>query len=545
MKIAVAQLNYHIGHFEKNLNQIIEAIDQAKASNADLILFGELATCGYPPRDFLEFNDFIEKSNESLDIIRQHADDIAVVVGAPTINPVPEGKDLFNSAYFFYQKTLLHVQHKALLPTYDVFDEYRYFEPGSDFQTVSFKGKQIALTICEDIWNIDNTNPLYTFSPLDQYEAGSFDLILNLSASPFAQEHTEERRQIVQANAARYNTPVCYANHVGAQTELIFDGGSLVANSSGFIVDEQNFFEPSIAFYEWTDIETQTASNVNPIDEMELIRQALVTGIRDYFAKLGLKQAILGLSGGIDSALVTALATQALGKENVLAVLMPSEYSSDHSISDSVELVNNLGINHQIIPITPVYHALLEQLKPSFGNLPFSIAEENLQSRSRGILLMGISNKLGHILLNTSNKSELAVGYGTLYGDMCGGLSVIGDLYKTEVFALCRHLNKSGHIIPENIITKPPSAELRPDQKDSDSLPDYDILDTILKEYIENRKGPEEIIQLGYDPTLVQRILGLVNRNEFKRYQTAPVLRVSSKAFGMGRRLPIVAKYLN
>lgn len=545
MKIAVAQLNYHIGHFEKNLNQIIEAIDQAKASNADLILFGELATCGYPPRDFLEFNDFIEKSNESLDIIRQHADDIAVVVGAPTINPVPEGKDLFNSAYFFYQKTLQHVQHKALLPTYDVFDEYRYFEPGSDFQTVSFKGKQIALTICEDIWNIDNTNPLYTFSPLDQYEAGSFDLILNLSASPFAQEHTEERRQIVQANAARYNTPVFYANHVGAQTELIFDGGSLVANSSGVIVDEQNFFEPSMAFYEWNDIETQTASNVNPIDEMELIRQALVTGIRDYFAKLGLKQAILGLSGGIDSALVTALATQALGKENVLAVLMPSEYSSDHSISDSVELVNNLGINHQIIPITPVYHALLEQLKPSFGNLPFSIAEENLQSRSRGVLLMGISNKLGHILLNTSNKSELAVGYGTLYGDMCGGISVIGDLYKTEVFALCRHLNKSGQIIPENIITKPPSAELRPDQKDSDSLPDYDILDTILKEYIENRKGPEEIIQLGYDPTLVQRILGLVNRNEFKRYQTAPVLRVSSKAFGMGRRLPIVAKYLN
>ena len=545
MKIAVAQLNYHIGHFEKNLNQIIEAIDQAKASNADLILFGELATCGYPPRDFLEFNDFIEKSNESLDIIRQHADDIAVVVGAPTINPVPEGKDLFNSAYFFYQKTLQHVQHKALLPTYDVFDEYRYFEPGSDFQTVSFKGKQIALTICEDIWNIDNTNPLYTFSPLDQYEAGSFDLILNLSASPFAQEHTEERRQIVQANAARYNTPVFYANHVGAQTELIFDGGSLVANSSGVIVDEQTFFEPSMAFYEWNDIETQTASNVNPIDEMELIRQALVTGIRDYFAKLGLKQAILGLSGGIDSALVTALATQALGKENVLAVLMPSEYSSDHSISDSVELVNNLGINHQIIPITPVYHALLEQLKPSFGNLPFSIAEENLQSRSRGVLLMGISNKLGHILLNTSNKSELAVGYGTLYGDMCGGLSVIGDLYKTEVFDLCRHLNKSGHVIPENIITKPPSAELRPDQKDSDSLPDYDILDTILKEYIENRKGPEEIIQLGYDSTLVQRILGLVNRNEFKRYQTAPVLRVSSKAFGMGRRLPIVAKYLN
>ncbi len=545
MKIAVAQLNYHIGHFEKNLNQIIEAIDQAKASNADLILFGELATCGYPPRDFLEFNDFIEKSNESLDIIRQHADDIAVVVGAPTINPVPEGKDLFNSAYFFYQKTLQHVQHKALLPTYDVFDEYRYFEPGSDFQTVSFKGKQIALTICEDIWNIDNTNPLYTFSPLDQYEAGSFDLILNLSASPFAQEHTEERRQIVQANAARYNTPVFYANHVGAQTELIFDGGSLVANSSGVIVDEQTFFEPSMAFYEWNDIETQTASNVNPIDEMELIRQALVTGIRDYFAKLGLKQAILGLSGGIDSALVTALATQALGKENVLAVLMPSEYSSDHSISDSLELVNNLGINHQIIPITPVYHALLEQLKPSFGNLPFSIAEENLQSRSRGVLLMGISNKLGHILLNTSNKSELAVGYGTLYGDMCGGLSVIGDLYKTEVFDLCRHLNKSGHVIPENIITKPPSAELRPDQKDSDSLPDYEILDTILKEYIENRKGPEEIIQLGYDATLVQRILGLVNRNEFKRYQTAPVLRVSSKAFGMGRRLPIVAKYLN
>lgn len=545
MKIAIAQLNYHIGHFNQNLQAMLDAIDQARSKNADLILFGELACCGYPPRDFLEFDDFIQKSNQTIDTLKSVSGDIAIVVGAPSINPVPEGKDLYNSAYFLYNNEVQHIQHKCLLPTYDVFDEYRYFEPATDFNLVEFKGKKIALTICEDIWNIGNENPLYTTCPLDEYEKEQPDLILNLSASPFSYGHVEERRQIVKANTLRYKTPLFYANHAGAQTELIFDGGSLVANSKGVIVDELDLFKEDIRVYDLHEIEQIDTEQLPEHSKMENMRQALVLGISDYFAKLGLKKAVLGLSGGIDSALVTVLATQALGKDNVKAVLMPSQFSSDHSITDSIELVNNLGIDHNIIEISPIYDQFMEQLSPLFEDRPFNVAEENLQSRSRGVLLMAISNKLGHILLNTSNKSELAVGYGTLYGDMCGGLSVIGDLYKTEVFEMCRHLNKNGEVIPENIITKPPSAELRPNQKDSDSLPDYDILDSILFEYIENRKGPKEIIAMGFDESLVKKTLGLVNRNEFKRYQTAPVLRVSDKAFGMGRRLPIVAKYLN
>lgn len=545
MKIAIAQLNYHIGHFKNNLKVMLEAIEQAKKESADLILFGELASCGYPPRDFLEFEDFIQKSNTTIDALCAASEDIAIVVGAPSVNPVPEGKDLYNSAYFLHEKEIKHVQHKCLLPTYDVFDEYRYFEPATAFKLVPFKGKKIALTICEDIWNIGNENPLYTTCPLDEYEKDQPDLILNLSASPFSFGHIDERREIVRANSVRYKIPLFYANHAGAQTELIFDGGSLVANSKGVIVDELKLFEEDIRYYDLETVEATTKDNIPRHDKMENIRKALVLGIRDYFAKLGLKKAVLGLSGGIDSALVTVLAAQALGKENVKAVLMPSQFSSDHSITDSIELVNNLGIDHNIIEIQSIYDQFMGQLQALFEDRPFNVAEENLQSRSRGVLLMAISNKLGHILLNTSNKSELAVGYGTLYGDMCGGLSVIGDLYKTEVFELCRHLNKEGEVIPENIITKPPSAELRPNQKDSDSLPDYDILDSILFEYIENRKGPKEIIEMGHDAQLVERTLGLVNRNEFKRYQTAPVLRISTKAFGMGRRLPIVAKYLN
>lgn len=545
MKIALAQLNYHIGNFDNNLKTMLSAVEKAKAEKADLILFGELAVCGYPPRDFLEFNDFIQKSEQCIQELKEASESIAIVVGAPSVNPKIEGKDLFNSAYFLFEKEIKAVQHKCLLPTYDIFDEYRYFEPATQFDLVNFKGKKIALTICEDIWNIGNENPLYTTCPLDEYIKEQPDFILNLSASPFAQKHTEERRDIVRANSKRYGIPLFYTNHAGAQTELIFDGGSLVTNAQGIIVDELPFFEEAIRYFELDQLAECKEDNLQEYDNMESIRQALVLGVSDYFKKLGLKKAILGLSGGIDSALVTVLAAQALGAENVKAVLMPSQYSSDHSVTDSIELVNNLGVDHDIIKIKPIYDSFMGQLDPIFEDRPFNVAEENLQSRSRGVLLMAISNKLGHILLNTSNKSEMAVGYGTLYGDMCGGLSVIGDLYKTEVFALCRHINKNGEIIPENIITKPPSAELRPDQKDSDSLPDYDILDEILYQYIEKRQGPKELIQQGFDEALVKRILGLVNRNEFKRYQTAPVLRVSSKAFGMGRRLPIVAKYLN
>ncbi len=545
MKIAIAQLNYHIGNFEGNVAKMLRAVETAKESGADLVCFSELSTCGYPSRDFLEFHDFIRRSEEAVNTLAKAARDIAVVVGSPTVNPVVEGKDLFNSAYFLADGKVIRVQHKALLPTYDVFDEYRYFEPGDEFKVVKFKGKRIALTICEDIWNIGNENPLYTICPMDELMPQKPDLILNLSASPFSYEQARTRIHVVRENVKRYGIPMFYVNHCGAQTELIFDGGSLVMSPNGNIHDELPYFEECIKTYDLEAVMKGERSNEQPKDKMTLIHNAIVLGIRDYFGKLGFKSAILGLSGGIDSAVSTVLAVRALGMENVRVVLMPSQYSSEHSVSDARKLAENLGIVYDIIPIKETYETYLKMLAPQFETLPFNIAEENIQARIRGMILMAMSNKFGHIVLNTSNKSEAAVGYGTLYGDMCGGLSVIGDVYKTETYELANFINKDGEIIPQNTITKPPSAELRPNQKDSDSLPDYEILDQVLYQYIEKRQGPKELVAMGFDEKLVARILRLVNINEFKRYQTAPTLRISPKAFGMGRRMPIVGKYLS
>jgi len=545
MKIALAQLNYHIGNFTGNLQKILASIDRAKDDAVDIICFGELAITGYPPRDFLEFRDFIEKSTTAIEKIRKASDNIAVVVGAPTVNPVPEGKDLYNSAYFIADGEILHVQHKALLPTYDIFDEYRYFEPASTFDIVEYKGQRIALTICEDIWNIANENPLYVTCPLDHMIKQSPDFVINISASPFDFEHAKERIEIVRQNALRYNLPLFYVNHVGAQTEVIFDGGSVVMSRDGRIYDEMAYFEEDYKVYDVERVRQGDQSYERPKDKIKLIHDALVLGIKDYFGKLGFSKAVIGLSGGIDSAVTTALAVIALGSENVRVLLMPSKFSSDHSVDDSVEMCNRYGIQYDIVAIKDIYDTFVNTLNPIFGDLPFNVTEENLQARARGVLLMAVSNKFGNILLNTSNKSEAAVGYGTLYGDMCGGLAVIGDVYKTDVYALAEYINKDKELIPKHIITKPPSAELRPNQKDSDSLPDYDILDKVLELYIEGQLGPDEIIAKGYDEALVKRILRLVNINEFKRYQTAPALRVSTKAFGMGRRMPIVGKYLN
>lgn len=545
MQIAIAQLNFHIGNFEGNLQKMLTAVEKAKSQGADIICFSELATCGYPPRDFLEFEDFIEIAEKTVQDLAKAAQGIAIVVGSPSKNPVVEGKDLFNSAYFLADGEIKFVQHKALLPTYDVFDEYRYFEPANTFDIVEYKGKRIALTVCEDIWNIGNENPLYTICPMDEMISKKPDFILNLSASPFSFTHAAERLRIVRANVDRYNIPLFYVNHVGAQTELIFDGGSIVMSPNGKTYEELPYFEEAIKTYSLEEVMKGEQHQEQDKPKMQLIHDALVIGIRDYFQKLGLKKVILGLSGGIDSAVVAVLAARALGPENVRVLLMPSQFSSDHSVNDAKELAQNLNIQYDIIPIQGIYESYESTLKQHFWATKFGIAEENLQARSRGMLLMAFSNKFGNILLNTSNKSEMAVGYGTLYGDMCGGLSVIGDVYKTEVFELARYMNKDGEVIPENIITKPPSAELRPDQKDTDSLPEYDELDKILFEYIENRKSPQDIIEMGVDEKLVRRVLRLVNINEFKRYQTAPVLRVSSKAFGMGRRMPIVGKYLS
>ncbi len=560
MKIAVAQLNYHIGNFEANFEKMRQAILEAVAQDSAIIIFSELSVCGYPPRDFLEFSDFIKRCDEVVQQLASLSKNIAIVTGSPSINDNILGKDLFNSAYFLAEGKVQQVVHKTLLPTYDVFDEYRYFEPNTDFNVVHYQGKKIALTVCEDLWNVGNDNPLYTVCPMDELIKQQPDFIINISASPFDYNHAEDRKRVLKANCDLYHLPVFYVNHVGAQTELIFDGGSLIMNADGTVCDELPYFEEAVEYFEIQNSNPDSyrhniqkvsvndnlpANNRTVNSKIGLIHDALVLGIKDYFRKLGFQKAILGLSGGIDSAVVICLAEKALGKENVWAVLMPSQFSSDHSVNDAVQLAENLGVKHDTIPIKNGFDTLLETLQPQFKDLPFGLAEENLQARIRGNILMALSNKFGYILLNTSNKSEAAVGYGTLYGDMCGGLAVIADIYKNEVYELARYINSGSEIIPENIITKAPSAELRPNQKDSDSLPDYDVLDQILFQYIEQRKGPKELIAMGFDAALVTRILKLVNTSEYKRYQTPPILRISSKAFGMGRRMPIEGKYLS
>ena len=547
MKIGIAQLNFMIGDFLGNVDKMKIAIEQGIAANADLLLFSELSVCGYPPRDFLEFHHFIKQCEQTIqDLCKLAGDKIAIVVGAPSKNPQKDGKELYNSAYFIEHGKIKHITHKTLLPTYDVFDEYRYFESNKTFDLISFKGKKIAITICEDIWDTGKENPMYRINPVAELAKLQPDILLNLSASPFHAHQAKDRVNVVRKNASTFQLPVFYCNTVGAQTELIFDGGSLVMNAKGELIDEMPYFEECVRFYDLESIEQTPISLNNEQDKnsIKLMHDALVCGIKDYFQKLGLKKAILGLSGGVDSALVLTLAVRALGNKNVLSVLMPSQFSSAHSIDDSIKLAENLDTPYKIIPVKEVFEMYEKTLKPHFENKPFDVTEENLQARIRGNYLMALSNKFGFILLNTTNKSEAAVGYGTLYGDMCGGLAVLADVYKTQVYDICRYINLEKEIIPEHILTKAPSAELRPNQKDSDSLPDYAVLDKILYQYIEQRLGPDEIAAVGFDADLVKRILRLVNRSEFKRHQTPPILRVSTKAFGSGRRMPIVGKYL-
>lgn len=560
MKIAIAQQNYHIGNFESNTNKIIEAIQVAKSRGAELVIFSELAVCGYPPRDFLEFDDFINKSLAAVEAIAQHTENIGVLVGSPERNPRIEGKDLFNAAFLLYNKEVKAVAHKTLLPTYDVFDENRYFEPAFEWNVMTFKGKKLAVTICEDIWNIDD-DKLYRISPMDHLMEQQPDLMINLSASPFDYTHDVGRKATVKENVLKYKLPMFYCNCVGSQTEIVFDGASLVYDARANLCGQLPMFEESIAFFELQQDGTITGDvleqasqfpgsellpeTFQPSLNLHQVHDALVTGIKDYFDKMNFKQAIIASSGGIDSALTLALAVKALGKENVRAILMPSQYSTGHSVSDAEALSKNLGNPYDIVPIKNIFDQFLAELKPIFNDLPFSLAEENIQSRVRGNLVMAIANKFNYILLNTSNKSELATGYGTLYGDMAGGLGVLGDCYKLQVYELSKYINRFGEIIPENIITKPPSAELRPGQKDSDSLPEYDILDPVLYQYIERRQGPNEIKKMGFNPALVDRVLKMVNMNEYKRNQFCPIIRISPKAFGVGRRVPIVGKYLS
>jgi NAD+ synthase (glutamine-hydrolysing) len=566
MKILLAQQNYHIGNFERNRDKIIEGIRKAKEEGAELVLFPELSICGYPPRDFVEFNDFINQCYATIDEIKQHTSEIGVLVGSPAWNPRKEGKDLFNAAFLLFENEIKGEIHKTLLPTYDVFDENRYFEPAFDWKCLEFKGKKLAVTICEDIWNLGD-NPLYRTTPMEKLIGERPDYMLNLSASPYNYAQDTVRKSIMEAHVAKYNLPMLYCNTVGAQTEIVFDGGSLVYDINGRLVKEMKYFEEDYAVVDMNELckkvdkpapskkyyysanevgkETDTLHYLTDEKNIHEMHGAIILGVRDYFQKMGFKKATLGASGGIDSAVVQAVASEALGKENVHVLLMPSEFSSDHSVSDAEQLSKNLGNQYDIVPIKDIYNSFINTLDPVFKGAPFGIAEENIQSRVRGNLLMALANKFGYILLNTSNKSELATGYGTLYGDMAGGLSVLGDMYKMQVYAMAKYINREREIIPANIITKAPSAELRPNQKDSDSLPEYPVLDKVLYQYIELRKGPKEIIALGFDPALVARILKLVNTNEYKRNQFCPIIRLSSKGFGVGRRLPIVAKYLS
>lgn len=542
MKFALAQVNVHIGNFESNFQKFVGLINSAKSKDVDVIIFPELAICGYPPRDFLDYQHFVKQCDLYIAKLAKECVSITAIIGSPSFNIHKEGKALHNSAYVLADGTIKNIIHKSLLPTYDIFDEYRYFQPAPQLSCIEINGKKIALTICEDLWNTDDQK-LYVQSPMDVLINEQPDLMINIAASPFDYNQNEKRKNVLKWNAKKYNLPLLYVNNVGAQTELIFDGCSMALNSDAEIIAESKMFEEDLLIIDSTELSTKKSSEEKNIDSIELIHDAIVLGIKDYFQKSGFKKAVLGLSGGIDSAVVAALAARALGNENVLGVLMPSQYSSDHSVDDAIALADNLKIQHQIIPIKDVYHTYKSSLSITFEGLAEDLTEENLQARIRGVLLMAVSNKFGNILLNTSNKSEAAVGYGTLYGDMCGGISVIGDVYKTQVYALANFINKDQIIIPVNTIEKAPSAELRPDQKDSDSLPDYDILDEVLDLYIEHSISKDELIDMGFDKALIDRITSLVNRNEYKRYQTPPILRVSSKAFGMGRRMPIVAKY--
>jgi len=551
MQIALAQLNYIVGDISGNSQLILKQIEKATANGTDLIVFSELSICGYPPLDLLERRAFVESSLAAIeDIATLVPEELGVIIGGPEINSEDEGKLLYNSAFFLNNGKIKNVFRKSLLPTYDIFDEYRYFEPNKDFSILKFKNKKIAVTICEDLWDDQpdekefSRSRLYKIHPLEEMMAHGPEAVINIAASPFSAGKHNIKKQIFTDKAKKHALPVIMVNQIGANTELIFEGGSFIASPDGNIYHQLALFENDYYEFDLDDIKSNKNQIIkNNYDRIALIHDALVLGIRDYFIKSGFNKATLGLSGGIDSAVTLALAEKALGNEKIHVLLMPSQYSSNHSIEDSVLMADNLGIKYSIIAIEDIFNLYKDALTPIFQNLPEGTAEENIQSRIRGTLLMALSNKLGNILLNTSNKSETAVGYGTLYGDMAGGLSALGDVYKNDVYKLAKHINLEKEIIPQNIIAKPPSAELKPDQKDSDSLPDYDTLDEILDLYIEKQIVSDQIIEMGYDKTIVNKITRLVNINEYKRYQTPPILRISSKAFGIGRRIPIVGKY--
>jgi len=544
MKIGIAQLNAVVGDFPGNVKRLLAAYRECLEKGAELVITPEMSLTGYPPRDLVFKSQFVPKCLQALDYLAGEVREVPLLVGYVDFDTDHRpGKPFRNAAAWLESGEVKHRIWKTLLPTYDVFDERRYFEPGEKSEAVPWKGKRIGITICEDIWSEDFLHrPLYDRDPVEELCAAGLDLLVNLSASPFQLGKPAMRRELISNVAKSAGVPLVYCNSVGGNDQLVFDGHSLVAHADGAIAAEMAGFEEQIRV-----IDPFLSDAVEPITDppdAEQLYRALVLGLRDYVTKCGFSSVCMGLSGGIDSALTAVIAADALGPENVRGLTMPSPYSSHGSVDDSFALAGNLGIRCDEVPIHGAFDAVKAAMAPIFGDRPEDVTEENMQARIRGLLLMALSNKENHLLLTTGNKSELAVGYCTIYGDMCGGLAVISDLPKIRVYEICRWINREREIIPWNTIDKPPSAELRPDQKDQDTLPPYEILDAILELYVEQHLATDEIIARGYEENTVRWIQRRVDLNEWKRQQAAPGIRVTSKAFGMGRRMPIVQRFI-
>jgi NAD+ synthase (glutamine-hydrolysing) len=552
MRLALAQLNFTVGAFHATFRKVEGAVTRARESGADLVVFTELATTGYPPRDLLNHDSFVQASEDLLRQIATLTDDhLGIVIGCVTRNTAGDGKPLFNSAALCHRGVIVGRHHKTLLPTYDVFDEDRYFEPGRALEPFEFKGRRVGLTVCEEIWNDRDFWPkrLYPGDPVCELANRGADLLINISSSPFSLGKPALRADMIQAEARKNAVPIVYVNQVGGNDELIFDGQSIAFDAAGTLVVRARQFEEDFIVCDvpcrgrpWSIPPQLAGTSASPEEEAY---GALILGLRDYVTKCGFSRVVLGLSGGIDSAVAAALAAGALGAEHVTGVAMPARYSSAHSVRDAEALARNLGIRYEKIPIDYVFQSYLDALDPVFSNYPPDVTEENLQARIRGGILMALSNKFGALLLTTGNKSELAVGYCTLYGDMAGGLAVINDVPKTFVYRLARYINGRGAVpvIPESSITKPPSAELRENQTDQDTLPPYDVLDRIVEGYVERHEDVEQIVASGISREEAVRVISLIDRNEYKRRQAAPGLKITSKAFGVGRRYPIAADY--
>ncbi len=549
MRIAIAQVDFTVGAFDRNLEAIRKAVARARSEGAALVVFSELATTGYPPGDLLERAEFVDRNLEQLARIAALSDDrIGILVGFVDRNPSGTGKPLHNAAGLCMGGRVVDRYRKCLLPTYDVFDEARYFEPGGAARVLHFRGLRLGVSVCEDVWGDPDLDghSLYHRDPVMELVDDGAEVLLNVSASPFTVGKAAQRRDLVRRYAAQSGRHFVYVNQVGGNDELVFDGHSIVVDPTGRVVVRARDFAEDLLVY---DVPADGSvgglgelREVADCQEEEALR-ALVLGLRDYLAKTGFRQVVLGLSGGVDSALTAAIAARAVGPENVLGVALPSRYSSPHSLTDAEALAANLGIDFRVLPIDDIFQSYLERLAALFEGQEEDVTEENIQARIRGAVLMALSNKFGRLLLATGNKSELAVGYATLYGDMCGGIAVLSDVPKTLVYRIARQINAAGEVIPRSTLDKPPSAELRPNQQDQDSLPPYDVLDRVVEGYVERSRSVAQLVAEGLDPMAVEQVVGLINRTEYKRRQAAPGIKITAKAFGIGRRYPIAADY--